>query len=405
MKWLRRRGGNLNLTPGTIAHSVRSFNQPKEIDLTQTAGSRYDEQLLYRLGETDIPVRHASGEPNGVLFLRLHSNELPAATATPEFIKLPGLWGKGELLCVYDPIGKGKFRAVNFKHTYSRRGIVSQQRGYYFDANRIWTDDGVGKTIDIVKRQLADGRETPRRWRRGEKEEVSAMVGGFRDWFLDKMDLSSRDLVVSVHNTQGITYDAISATRTEGVDGSIHLPELENIPRPLLLTDTRDYDALSRNGYTRLALMVTDKLKIPGFDYNTTEDNYAQLRDAGYNVVLQASRDDADRLRGDGFEVVVAEDLGTSRETRFMRKTDLRTAQFFFQTTTREDFEALKEQNPRMNVILQRPAEQLAGNSSFSVYCANRDVRCITMEVRQGDMGMQQAMLRAIKNLVEGESK
>ena len=207
----------------------------------------------YEINETRTPiiigdatvdvVVHATEAP-GLTYINLHDNEDTAVEAARAVI---GHYGG---------------RIIELQHTGERNVQFGlKDSTYVFDPNRIFSDAGIAATLDTLGVY---------------SDSAHAVVRTFADTLLSFYDLPSTDVVVTVHNNTENNYSALS------------------------YVDEGEYAVDAR--FTT----VTDQHDPDDFFFVTDLDLYNQIRQAGFNVVLQ----DNAFVTDDGSLSVYAAQLG-----------------------------------------------------------------------------------------------
>jgi len=186
------------------------------------------EERVYMIGDREIRVvEHSRGE-GGLTIFNMHDDEDTAVEASLEVI------------------GRCGGRLIELRHTGQR--LISFHLGteaYQFDPNRIFTGEGIRKTLERYSTYSHPAFDA---------------VRGFADSLLADYGLAEGGLVVTAHNNGSDEYSASS-----------YLPgaEYENDAAEVYLADGSDPD---------------------DFFFVTTPEAFAGFKAAGFNVVLQNNR-------------------------------------------------------------------------------------------------------------------
>jgi hypothetical protein len=184
-----------------------------------------DDHIPYQLGDQEIQIRRVMSADSGFVFINLHEDENTSVKAGKKFLKRhPGTM-------------------YSLEHGRTRR-IYFQIQGstYHFDPNRMFTEEGIRRTLKGPEDHIMEAR---------------VMVLDFGKYVFQQLKIDQLDKIIALHNNGADEYSL------------------------------RSY--MPAGQYKNEAAAVHQNLTIDHDDFYFTTDSviYEQLKARNWNVILQ----------------------------------------------------------------------------------------------------------------------
>ncbi len=207
-------------------------------------------QYPVRLGDTLVKIRYEKhGE--GKSFIHVHQNETTALQAARSVIKSQG----GSIITLVHP-GGGRNIEFNLHH-----------KKYEFDPNRIFTDQGIRKTLAQYSQSTPEGQRAVKRL----AQKIKALL--------------PRGKVIAVHNNETYSLHDYLPGHTLADDAkALHVDKHQYFRNFFLVTQRTDYVRLKNKHYNSIwqALGAADDGSLSIFlangEYINVEAGYDQLQ-------------------------------------------------------------------------------------------------------------------------------